>query len=47
MIRLRGEVAVGFGVGIAAHLLCGCPTSRRPIEPIAPTKHLVLREDEV
>lgn len=39
--------AVGFGVGIAVHLVCGCPKSARPIEPIAPTKHLVLGEDEV
>jgi hypothetical protein len=47
MIWSRHKAAVGFGVGIAAHLVFRCPTLARPIEPTAPTKHLVLREDEV
>lgn len=38
----RAVSAVGFGVGIASHLVSRRPMSRQPISPITPTKCLLL-----
>jgi len=47
MSRQLVGASVGFGVGIARHLVSRTPRSDRPVRRPAPTKDLVVTKDEV
>jgi len=42
MSRTPVDIAVSFGVGIAAHLTSRRPDFEQLLKPITPTKYLVL-----